>query len=111
MIKRIAFLILSMSVVVFGPVHRADAKERQGSVTFQVNLDAPADANNIRLWIPYPVSDRSQENKGERIMLNPQQSGGPLLYFMYPYVEADGKPLNEDLYGFNIGYKITFKEQ
>jgi hypothetical protein len=29
---------------------------------------------------------------------------------MYPYAEADGKALNEDLYGFNIGYKISFKE-
>jgi hypothetical protein len=29
---------------------------------------------------------------------------------MYPYAEADGKPLNEDLYGFNLGYKITFRE-
>jgi len=29
---------------------------------------------------------------------------------MYPYAEADGKILNEDLYGFNIGYKITFRE-
>lgn len=34
----------------------------------------------------------------------------PLNYFMYPYAEADGKPLNEDLYGFNLGYKITFRE-
>lgn len=25
-------------------------------------------------------------------------------------IEADGKMLNEDLFGFNIGYKITFKE-
>lgn len=49
-------------------------------------------------------------NSGEHVMLNPLQNGGPLLYFMYPYAEADGKPLNEDLYGFNIGYKIMFKE-
>lgn len=49
-------------------------------------------------------------NSGEHIMLNPPQSGGPFLYFMYPYAEVDGKPLNEDLFGFNIGYKITFKE-
>lgn len=49
-------------------------------------------------------------NSGEHITLNPAQSGGPLLYFMYPYSEMDGKPLNEDIYGFNIGYKITFKE-
>lgn len=47
---------------------------------------------------------------GRDIVLNPRQTGGPLLYFMYPYAEADGKPLGEDLYGFNIGYTITFKE-
>jgi len=49
-------------------------------------------------------------NNGEHVLLNPVQGGTPLLYFMYPYAEADGKPLNEDLYGFNIGYKISFKE-
>jgi hypothetical protein len=27
-----------------------------------------------------------------------------------PDTEADGKALNEDLYGFNLGYKITFRE-
>ena len=50
-------------------------------------------------------------NSAEHIMLNPPQNGRPLLYFMYPYAEVDGKPLNEDLYGFNIGYKIIYKEQ
>ena len=29
---------------------------------------------------------------------------------MYPYAEADGKALNEDLYGFNIGYTIGFRQ-
>lgn len=48
--------------------------------------------------------------RGRDIVLNPPQSGEPLNYFMYPYAEADGKPLNEDLYGFNLGYKITFRE-
>jgi transglutaminase-like putative cysteine protease len=47
---------------------------------------------------------------GRDIILNPPQSASALNYFMYPYAEADGKPLNEDLYGFNIGYKITFQE-
>lgn len=48
---------------------------------------------------------------GRDIVLNPTQSGGPLNYFMYPYAEVDGKLSNEDLYGFNIGYKISFKEE
>jgi len=47
---------------------------------------------------------------GRDITLNPPQASEPLNYFMYPYAEADGKPLNEDLYGFNIGYKISFRE-
>jgi transglutaminase-like putative cysteine protease len=45
-------------------------------------------------------------------MLTPPQKGGPLVYFMYPYAEADGKPLGgDDPIGFNFGYKISFKEQ
>jgi transglutaminase-like putative cysteine protease len=47
---------------------------------------------------------------GRDLVLNPPQSGEPLNYFMYPYAEADGKPLNEDLYGFNIGYTIRYRE-
>lgn len=47
---------------------------------------------------------------GRDLTLNPPQKDGKLNYFMYPYAEADGKSLNEDLFGFNLGYKITFKE-
>lgn len=47
---------------------------------------------------------------GRDLRLNPPQKGKPLNYFMYPYAEADGKPLNEDLYGFNLGYTIAFRE-
>jgi transglutaminase-like putative cysteine protease len=47
---------------------------------------------------------------GRDLKLNPPQAGEPLNYFMYPYAEADGKPLNEDLYGFNLGYTIGFRE-
>lgn len=47
---------------------------------------------------------------GRRIRLSPPQDSAPLNYFMYPYAEADGRPLNEDLYGFNIGYTIRYRE-
>ena len=46
---------------------------------------------------------------GKDIILNPPQKDGRLNYFMYPYAEADGKAL-DDLFGFNLGYTITFKE-
>jgi hypothetical protein len=47
---------------------------------------------------------------GRDLMLNPRPAQGPPNYHMYPYAEADGKPLNEDLYGFNIGYAIRYEE-
>ncbi len=47
---------------------------------------------------------------GRDVVLSPRQAGPPLDYFMYPYAEADGKPLNEDLFGFNLGYTIRFRE-
>lgn len=46
---------------------------------------------------------------GRDLILNPVQKGGKLNYFMYPYAEADGKAL-DDLFGFDLGYTITFKE-
>jgi transglutaminase-like putative cysteine protease len=46
---------------------------------------------------------------GRDLTLNPPQKDGKLNYFMYPYAEADGKAL-DDLFGFNLGYTISFKE-
>jgi len=46
---------------------------------------------------------------GRDLTLNPPQKDGKLNYFMYPYSEADGKAL-DDLFGFNLGYSISFKE-
>ncbi len=47
---------------------------------------------------------------GRDVLLNPRQQGGRLDYFMYPYAEADGKPLSADLFGFDLGYKMSFKQ-
>ncbi len=46
---------------------------------------------------------------GRDLVLNPPQKNGPINYFMYPYAEADGKAL-DDLFGFDLGYTISFKE-
>lgn len=54
--------------------------------------------------------NRVEFGSGRDVVLNPPQAGEPLNYFMYPYAEADGKALNEDLYGYNIGYTIGFRE-
>ncbi len=45
--------ILSLSTTGF-------AKERAGVVTFQIELKAPQQAKDVRLWLPYPMSDEFQ---------------------------------------------------
>ncbi len=72
---------------------------------------SPEEADPLREYYFGAVDEsRIAVGTGRDLVLNPAQSGEPLHYFMYPYAEADGKPLNEDLYGFNIGYTIRFRE-
>ncbi|MFN3396239.1 MAG: transglutaminase, partial [Thermodesulfovibrionales bacterium] len=49
----ISFLMFFASQVV--------AKERIAEVTIKFDLSAPEDARNVKLWIPYPVSDKNQD--------------------------------------------------
>jgi hypothetical protein len=36
--------------------------------------------------------NRVELSKGRDVVLTPRQQGDPLNYFVYPYVEVDGKP-------------------
>jgi len=38
--------------------------------------------------------NRVEFSRGRDLVLNPTQAGEPLNYFVYPYAEADGKPLS-----------------
>lgn len=46
---------------------------------------------------------------GRDIRLNPSQDGPPLNYFMYPYAEVDGQPLDH-LSQEVLKYRVTYKE-
>ncbi|HXI41078.1 MAG TPA: transglutaminase domain-containing protein, partial [Bryobacteraceae bacterium] len=39
--------------------------------------------------------NRVEFTRGRDLVLNPPQAGEPLNYFVYPYAEADGKPLGD----------------
>lgn len=46
---------------------------------------------------------------GRELYLSPEINDGPLNYFMYPYVEVDGKALNWLAAQKELKYEITFK--
>jgi transglutaminase-like putative cysteine protease len=48
--------------------------------------------------------NRVQFSTGRDLVLRPRQSGRPLNYFIYPYGEADGKPVE------GISYKFYFQD-
>jgi transglutaminase-like putative cysteine protease len=49
-------------------------------------------------------ANRVQFTAGRDLTLQPKQAGGPLNYFIYPYVEVDGKPFE------GVEKKFTYQE-
>jgi transglutaminase-like putative cysteine protease len=49
-------------------------------------------------------ANRVQFSVGRDLTLQPKQAGGPLNYFIYPYVEVDGKPFE------GIDKKFSYRE-
>ena len=51
------------------------AKERSGEVAITVTVAAPDDSKDVRVWIPYPVSNSTQDISDVKIGGNFSQSG------------------------------------
>ena len=51
------------------------------------------------------TADRVSFSNGRDIELVPKAAGGPLNYFVYPYVEVDGKPWPKEKIKLNFSFK------
>ncbi|MCR4304578.1 MAG: transglutaminase-like domain-containing protein [Gallionella sp.] len=51
------------------------AKDRSGEVEIAVTIAAPEDSKDVRVWIPYPVSNSTQDISHVRVSGNFSQSG------------------------------------
>ena len=72
--KSLALLLIACTVIAASATH-AVAKERRAEVTYSVDLNAPAEAKQVRLWIPYPMSDENQEITDVVVTGNSTSSG------------------------------------
>lgn len=91
-----------ISFVVFFVANLAYAKPPQisGEVTFKVTIDAPKENENVRLWIPYPVSGDDQKIEDVKIdgnfdhqnVLAERETGNLALYAEW------NKPSSEQRY-------------
>ncbi|MCR4298968.1 MAG: transglutaminase-like domain-containing protein [Gallionella sp.] len=72
MITRILSVLLFALFVVPGS---SMAKDRSGEVELAVTIAAPDDSKDVRVWIPYPVSNSTQDISNVRINGNFTQSG------------------------------------
>jgi len=58
----LCFLVLALSAPLFINVNGAQGalKSHSGIVTLQITVNAPTKSKNVRLWVPFPVSDSEQ---------------------------------------------------
>jgi transglutaminase-like putative cysteine protease len=54
--------------------------------------EASKDPSKFNYFFGAHDENRIQLSVGRDIVLNPRQAGDPLNYFVYPYIEVDGKP-------------------
>ncbi|QXM08798.1 transglutaminase domain-containing protein [Geomonas subterranea] len=89
----------------------APAKERSGSVTFSITLDSPQQAQNVKMWFPYPTSDLNQKienlhfdgNYATFTLSREPQSGA-----LYLYTEWRGPQKERHL---NVTFDATAQER
>jgi len=85
--KKIRLFIIAFAVIPF-LINVCEAKERRAEVSFKLNLKAPENSKEVRLWIPYPVSDENQNINDVRIdgnysshgIYREKEFGNPILY-------------------------------
>jgi len=70
--KRALWILLCALIVVPGVLQ---ANERSGEITLDVTIAAPADSKDVRVWIPYPTSNDTQDISDVRIDGNFTKSG------------------------------------
>lgn len=56
-----AVLVFVLTLTVTAAEAGAAKKERSGSVTFAIDLKSPPQAQDVRMWFPYPTSDLNQK--------------------------------------------------
>lgn len=72
-----------------------------------VPIDASEAAKNPakrEYFFGHHDENRIEFSKGRDLILTPRQHGDPLNYFIYPYVEVDGKPFA------GVGYSVRYAD-
>lgn len=99
----VALLLFQLPVV-------CQAKERKGIVSFAIAVAAPNDAKTVKLWFPYPTSDKQQKIEDLRFGGNYSNftlSREPESGALYLYTQWDG-PFRERT--LKVAFKATARE-
>lgn len=95
--RRIAlYAIVTCVMIAAAP---AFAKSHAGTVVLQVDLSAQEQGQEVRLWVPYPVTDRHQTIADIRVagdsassgVYTDREHGTPILYAEWPKEAASRK--------------------
>ncbi|MGD9159038.1 MAG: transglutaminase-like domain-containing protein [Desulfobacteraceae bacterium] len=100
----LALLILLINTPVFGGIH-------SGTVTFNIQPNVLEGSNEVRLWLPYPLSDECQIISDIKISGNFNESGvynDPDSQAVFYY--AEWKPIKEKPF-LNMSLHVDLKDR
>lgn len=106
------FLFLMAGVSLFNNTTVYAAGFNTGQVAFKITIDAPNDSKNVKLWVPYPVSDENQKiedvkingNYGFNGIFREPETGNMALYAEWK------RPVNEIRY-LTFSFKVSSSER
>ena len=95
--KKAVVLLAALAMLI--TAQGAFAKSRSGVVTVDVDLSGQEKGKEVRLWLPYPVSDRNQAVSDIRVagdfaasgVYTDRANGTPILYAEWPKEAASRK--------------------
>lgn len=95
--KKVLLLLIGLTLTLVSQA--AWAKSRSGVVTVEVDLTTQEKGKEVRLWLPYPVSDRDQAVSDVKVagdyaasgVYTARVGGTPILYAEWPKEAASRK--------------------
>lgn len=73
--NRLMIAVFALLLIIPSLVTAGDDKQRSGEVSIKITIDAPTESKDVRLWVPYPVSDEYQTIRNIKTAGNFSSSG------------------------------------
>lgn len=109
--RKKTILLFSVFLLLASMAGISHAKSREGVVTIRINPNAPEDVENVKLWLPFPISDEHQKIEDIKVtgnFLKSNKYNETQNNFILLFAEWDKKSNNRAL---ELQFKVKTEER